>query len=157
MVQTQDSSVKIRPVTFSDYHSIIRLSKIVIKEAYPKEQFNEDKIKEVFFKALNHEDFMGIVLEVRGVVRGFVFLTFSEIFYVKKTFCLCLAIYVEKPFRRYGHSFFTAIDLVAKSKGVRGISIHTMEGLSPKSMGKLLYRLGFKEREIGYWKEVEYG
>ena len=156
-MQIQDTEVKVRIVNISDYSSILRLSKIVIKEAYPEDPFNEDKIKEVFFKALNHEDFMGIVLEVKGVIRGFVFLTFSEIFYVKKTFCLCLAIYVEKGFRKYGHSLFTAIDLVARNKGVKDISIHTMAGLSPKGMGKLLYRLGFKEREIGYWKEVEYG
>lgn len=154
MDQTQDTEVKVRVVNISDYSSILRLSKIVIKEAYPEDPFNEDKIKEVFFKALNHEDFMGIVLEVKGVIRGFVFLTFSEIFYVKKTFCLCLAIYVEKGFRKYGHSLFIAIDLLSQKRNVENISIHTMAGLSPKGMGKLLNRLGFKEKEIGYWKEV---
>lgn len=157
MVLTQDTKIKIRPLTSFDYQSILRLSKLVISEAYPDQPFSEDKIKEVFFKALNNEDFMCIVLEVNGIVRGFTFLSFSEIFYVKKVFCICLAIYVEKSFRKYGYSLIEAIQYIAKTKEVDSISIHTMVGLSPKNMGKLLGRFGFKEREIGYLKELKNG
>lgn len=155
MDRIQGTSVKVRPVQLSDYYDILRLSKIVISEAYPKEVFNEEKIREVFLKALEDENFMGVILEVESIVRGFVFLTFSEIFYVKKTFCLCLAIYVEKAFRKYSHSLFTAMDYISKQKSVDYISIHRMDGLSPKGMDRLLNRLGFKEKEIGYWKELE--
>lgn len=156
-MQTQDIKIKIRVINPLDYESILRLSRLVIKEAYSEEEFNEDKIKEVFYKALNDKNFMCIVIEINGVIRGFAFLSFSELFFINKSFCLCLAIYVEKGFRKYGSTLIKSIELVAKERRLQGISIHTMSGLSPKTMGNLLNKFDFKEREVGYWKELKNG
>ena len=154
MGQTPDTRVKVRLCNLTDYFSIIRIAKIVVSEAYPEEEFNEDKIKQCFFRTLEDPTYFGIVLEVDGVIRGFTFLTIQELMYVKKNVCICLAIYVERRYRRHAIGLFNGMEHVAKAHQVNNLIIHKLEGLSPSGMNKFLKRLNFKIRETGYWKEL---
>jgi hypothetical protein len=150
----QTPDIKVRPVLQSDYPQILRISREVISKAFPEEVFKEDKIKEVFNRARDTDGFYGIVLEIDKVIRGILFLSISEIFYIQKKFCLCLAIFVEEKYRRYSMTLFNAMEFISRQEQVSFISVHRMVGLSPKGMDRLLNRLGFKEKEIGYWKEL---
>ena len=150
----QIPDIKVKLCTLTDYPQILRIAKIVIKEAYPEEQFNEDKIKDCFFRTLNNEEYFCIGLEVDNAIKGFSFFTLSELLFVKKKVCICLAIYVEKQYRRHALGLFKGMEYICKANNIDRLIVHTLDGLSPKNMDKFLRRLNFKTRETGYWKEV---
>jgi GNAT superfamily N-acetyltransferase len=138
----------------SDYEELLDLIKESVRLALPNEEFEEDKIKELFERALLNEDYTGIVLLIDNRVCGYILGYVTEHYYHSKKIAYCMSVYVEEKYRAYGLEMMRSFEAWGKYKGAKTLSTSTFKGLSPEKLGKVLNRLGYAEQEIVYWKEV---
>jgi GNAT superfamily N-acetyltransferase len=138
----------------SDYEELLDLIKESVRLALPNEEFEEDKIKELFERALLNEDYTGIVLLIDNRVCGYILGYVTEHYYHSKKIAYCMSVYVEEKYRAYGLEMMRSFEAWGKYKGAKTLSTSAFKGLSPEKLGKVLNRLGYAEQEIVYWKEV---
>lgn len=137
-----------------DYKELVPLIKESVRLALPNEEFEEDKIKDLFNRALLNEDYTGIVLLIDGKVCGYILGLLTDQYFHSKKIAYCLSIYVKDEYRSYGLEMIRSFEAWGKYKGAKTLSISSFKGLSPEKLGKVLNRLGYTEQEIAYWKEV---
>lgn len=152
MEQTQD--ISIRYIKEEDYNDLIELIKIPVKAVLPKEEFELDKINALIKLALSNEEFTGIVLVIKGRVKGFILGYITEHYFHSKKIAYCMAIFVDETCRKYGYEMVKAFEAWGKYRQAQTLSISTFTNLSPKSLGKLYKRLGYSEKEVVHWKDV---
>lgn len=144
----------IRYCKSEDYEELLPLIKETVSRALPNEEFEEDKIKDLFEKALLNEDYTGIVLLIDDRVAGYVLgLAIDQYFHSKKI-AYCLSVYVQEEHRRYGLEMLRSFEAWGKYKGAKTLSISAFKGLSPDKLNLILNKMGYTEQEIAYWKEV---
>lgn len=137
-----------------DYKELVPLIKESVRLALPNEEFEEDKIKDLFDRVLLNEDYTGIVLLIDGKVCGYILGLLTDQYFHSKKIAYCLSIYVKDEYRSYGLEMIRSFEAWGKYKGAKTLSISSFKGLSPEKLGKVLNRLGYTEQEIAYWKEV---
>jgi GNAT superfamily N-acetyltransferase len=137
-----------------DYKQLLPLIKESVRLALPNEEFEEDKIKELFERALLNEDYTGIVLIIDNRICGYILGLLTDQYFHSKKIAYCLSIYVLEEYRRYGLEMMRSFEAWSKYRGAKTLSISAFKGLSPEKLGKVLNRLGYTEQEIAYWKEV---
>lgn len=137
-----------------DYEELIPLIKEAVRLALPNEEFEEDKIRDLFKNALINEEYTGIVLIIDDRVCGYVFGLLTDQYFHSKKIAYCLSIYVLEEYRRYGLEMMRSFEAWGKYKGAKTLSISAFKGLSPEKLNKVLNRMGYTEQEIAYWKEV---
>lgn len=137
-----------------DYEELLTLIKESVSKALPNEEFEEDKIRDLFENALINDQYTGIVLLIDGKVCGYVLGLFTDQYFHSKKIAYCLSIYVAEEYRQYGLEMMRSFEAWGKYKGAKTLSISAFKGLSPEKLSKVLNRMGYTEQEIAYWKEV---
>jgi GNAT superfamily N-acetyltransferase len=137
-----------------DYEELLPLIKETVSKALPNEEFEEDKIKDLFDKVLLNEEYTGIILLIDGKVAGYVLGLIIDQYFHSKKIAYCLAVYVQEEHRRYGLEMLRSFEAWGKYKGAKTLSISAFKGLSPDKLNLILNKMGYTEQEIAYWKEV---
>lgn len=148
------ATLAIRYCKEEDYEDFIRLTKESVKKVLPDEEYEEEKLKDIFEQSFLNEEFTVICLEVNGAVKGYIIGYITEHYFHTKKIAYCMSIFVEEGYRQYGLEMLRAFEAWGKYKGAKTLSISTFNNLSPEKLGTVYKRLGFKEKEISYWKEV---
>lgn len=144
----------IRYCTEADYKELLPLIKVSVSKALPNEEFEEDKIRDLFDRALLNEDYTGIVLLIDGKVCGYILGLLTDQYFHSKKIAYCLSVYVSDEYRRYGMEMLRSFEAWGKYRGAKTLSISSFKGLSPEKLGRVLNKMGYTEQEIAYWKEV---
>jgi len=137
-----------------DYEELVPLIKEAVSKALPNEEFEEDKIKDLFDNALLNEEYTGIVLLIDGKISGYVLGLLTDQYFHSKKIAYCLSIYVSEEHRKYGLEMLRSFEAWGKYRGADTLSISYFKGLSPESLKKVLTKMKYEEQEIAYWKEV---
>lgn len=148
------ATLAIRYCKPEDYTDFIRLTKKSVDKVLPDEEYEQDKLTDIFQQALSNEEFTVICLEIDKTVQGYIIGYITEHYFHSKKIAYCMSIFVEEEYRGYGLEMLRAFEAWGKYKGAQTLSISTFNGLSPEKLGTVYKRLGFKEKEISYWKEV---
>ena len=153
MQETQD--FKIRYTQEKDFPFILQMVNKVVSHLFPDKPPNPLKIRELFDKGLENEDFTCIVLvDPEDTPKGYVFACITELYFYPRTIGTCLSIWVEEDCRAHSLDMLRAFDKWGKYKGFDTLVLSEFENLSPKGSGKVLSRLGFKLKEKQYWKDL---
>lgn len=144
----------IRYCTLEDLPFILPLVKKSVTAVLPDEEYEEDKIENLFTLALKNEEYTGICLTIDGKVEGYLLGFITEHYFHSKKIAYCMSIFVNEEFRKYGIEMINAFEAWGKYRGAKTLSISTFTNLSPRNLGKVYKRLGFEEKEVAYWKEV---
>lgn len=137
-----------------DYSDFIRLTKESVNKVLPDEEYEEEKLADIFEQSLEHKEFTVVCLEIDGKVKGYIIGYITEHYFHSKKIAYCMSIFVEEEYRGYGLEMLRAFEAWGKYKGAQTLSISAFNGLSPEKLSTVYKRLGFKEKEISYWKEV---
>jgi hypothetical protein len=149
------NNVSIRYVQDSDYSDLIPLIKKKVKAVLPEEEFNEEKIKELFEKALNNENVTGIVLSVNNKIEGYILGIITEHYFHTKKIAFCMAIYVSEEYRKYGIEMIKSFEAWGKYKKADTLSISSFISLSPDNLEKVYTNLfKYNKKEQIFWKEI---
>jgi len=137
-----------------DYNKVLPLIKEVVSKALPDEEFEEDKIRNLFDNALTDEDYTGIILLINNEICGYILGYVTEHYFHSKKIAYCMSIYVSEEHRKYGLEMLRSFEAWGKYRGADTLSISYFKGLSPESLKKVLTKMKYEEQEIAYWKEV---
>lgn len=154
MDRTQDTDVQIRYIRQEDYQDILRLAKVCVCKVLPDEQFEEDKIQDLFSLALQNEDFTGISLVIDQKVRGYILGYLSSHYFHSKKIAYCMSIFVEEDHRKYGLEMLKSFEAWGRYKGAKTVSISTFTNLSPKGLDRVYQKLGYTSKELIHWKDI---
>lgn len=137
-----------------DYNKVLPLIKEVVSKALPDEEFEEDRIRNLFDNALTDEDYTGIILFIDNEICGYILGYVTEHYFHSKKIAYCMSIYVKEEHRKYGLEMLRSFEAWGKYRGADTLSISYFKGLSPESLKKVLTKMKYEEQEIAYWKEV---
>jgi len=137
-----------------DYNKVLPLIKEVVSKALPDEEFEEDRIRNLFDNALTDEDYTGIILLINNEICGYILGYVTEHYFHSKKIAYCMSIYVKEEHRKYGLEMLRSFEAWGKYRGADTLSISYFKGLSPESLKKVLTKMKYEEQEIAYWKEV---
>lgn len=137
-----------------DLEDILKLAKKSVEKVLPEEEFEEEKIVDLFNLALNNEDYAGICLYINGKLSGYILGYIAEQYFHSKKIAYCMSIYIEEEYRRYGLEMLRSFEAWGKYRGAETLSISTFSGLSPDKLSTVYRRLGYEEKEVVYWKEI---
>lgn len=137
-----------------DYNKVLPLIKEVVSKALHDEEFEEDKIRNLFDNALTDEDYTGIILLIDNEICGYILGYVTEHYFHSKKIAYCMSIYVKEEHRKYGLEMLRSFEAWGKYRGADTLSISYFKGLSPESLKKVLTKMKYEEQEIAYWKEV---
>jgi hypothetical protein len=137
-----------------DYNKVLPLIKEVVSKALPDEEFEEDRIRNLFDNALTDEDYTGIILLIDNEICGYILGYVTEHYFHSKKIAYCMSIYVKEEHRKYGLEMLRSFEAWGKYRGADTLSISYFKGLSPESLKKVLTKMKYEEQEIAYWKEV---
>ena len=137
-----------------DYNKVLPLIKEVVSKALPDEEFEEDRIRNLFDNALTDEDYTGIILLIDNEICGYILGYVTEHYFHSKKIAYCMSIYVKEEHRKYGIEMLRSFEAWGKYRGADTLSISYFKGLSPESLKKVLTKMKYEEQEIAYWKEV---
>lgn len=137
-----------------DLNSIIQLAKYSVNRVLPEEEYEEEKIVDLFNLALKNEDYAGICLLIDDVVCGYILGCITEQYFHSKKIAYCMSIFVKEDVRGYSLEMIRSFEAWGKYKGAETLSISSFAGLSPEKIKTVFKRLGYTEKEIVYWKEV---
>jgi GNAT superfamily N-acetyltransferase len=137
-----------------DYNKVLPLIKEVVSKALPDEEFEEDRIRNLFDNALTDEDYTGIILLIDNEICGYILGYVTEHYFHSKKIAYCMSIYVKEEHRKYGLEMLRSFEAWGKYRGANTLSISYFKGLSPESLKKVLTKMKYEEQEIAYWKEV---
>lgn len=154
MERTQGTDVQIRYIRQEDYKDILRLAKVCVCKVLPDEQFEEDKIQDLFSLALQNEDFTGISLVIDQKVRGYILGYLSSHYFHSKKIAYCMSIFVEEDHRKYGLEMLKSFEAWGRYKGAKTVSISTFTNLSPKGLDRVYQKLGYTSKELIHWKDI---
>ena len=151
--QTQDFNI--RYVQEKDYPYVFEMIKRVITKAFPNKEINEDKINNLFDKALDNDEFTGIILvDSEDIPKGYILGLTYELYFDPEKVATCLSIWVEEDCRGHSLDMVRAFQAWAKYKGATTAIMSEYEGLSPKGLKKMFSMFDFKLKENQYWKEL---
>lgn len=148
------STLDIRYCKEEDLDEIILLAKESVLKVLPDAEYEEDKIVNLFNLALKNEEYTGICLVIDGKVQGYILGYISEHYFHSKKIAYCMSIFVREEYRAYGLEMLKSFEAWGKYRGAKTLSISTFSGLSPDKLSNVYRRLGYKEKEIVYWKEI---
>ena len=127
----------------------------VFKYIYPEDQVPEEKIKELFNKAIENDGHTGIILvNQEDKAKGYIFASLNELYFHKNNIAICLSIWVDEDCRGHSLDMVRALESWARYKGADHLLLSMFEGLTPKGADKIFNRFGFKLKEKQYWKDL---
>lgn len=137
-----------------DLEDIIRLAKKSVEKVLPEEEFEEGKIVDLFNLALKNEEYTCICLYINGKLFGYILGYITEHYFHSKKIAYCMSIYIDEEYRTYGLEMLRSFQAWGKYRGAETLSISTFNGLSPDRLSTVYRRLGYKEKEVVYWKDI---
>lgn len=146
---------KIRYGKPSDLDAIIGKVQRVISFLFPSELVDVHKIKKLFDKALENEEFSLIVLvDPEDKVRGYIFASIDTLYFNHRRIATCLSIWVDEDCRGHSLDMIRAFNSWARFKLADSAVISSFDNLTPKGTDKIMSWFGFSLKEKQYWKDL---
>ena len=153
MPETQDFNI--RYAREEDFSGILTMVYKIIPKLYPNQLLSEMKVRNLFDKAMENDQFTCIVLvDPEDKPRGYVFACLSELYFHPIQMATCLSIWVDEDCRGHSLDLIRAFDKWARYKGVDTCVISEFDTLTPKGTSKILSWFGYTLKEKQYWKDL---
>ena len=153
MPRTQDFNI--RYAKEKDFPYILQMVNRVVAHLFPDQNPPPEKIKDLFDKGVENQDFTCIVLvDPEDIPRGYVFACVSELYFTYRKMGTCLSIWVDEEHRSHSLDMLRAFNKWGQYKNLDTLVIAEFSHLTPKGSEKVLSWFGFELKEKQYWKDL---